>query len=72
MASLPSLSQFAAVSYAATRASSSPAWERLDAPTQALIMGRVRYGLDYLAGGEAGGVIYAVSPSDPPPTRPAE
>lgn len=68
---LPTLTQFAAVSYAATRDPlTMRAWNDLAQAARDVIAGRVRYGLDYLAGGDGNGVIYSAGPGDPPPTSP--
>ena len=68
---LPTLTQFAAVSYAATRDPLvSRAWNDLTQTARDVIAGRVRYGLDYLAGGDGNGTIYSAGPGDPIPVVP--
>jgi len=65
------LMSLAAVSYAATRDPLvSRAWNDLAQAARDVIAGRVRYGLDYLAGGDGNGTIYSAGPGDPPPTAP--
>ena len=68
--SLPTLTQLAAAGHAAST-NSSGAWNALADTAKTAIIARLRYGLDYLAGGDGDGVIYEASPGDPPPVQPA-
>ena len=73
--SLPTLDAFAAAAYASTL-NSAGAWNSLSTAARTEVKARMRWTLDYLAGGEgrAAGTIYeasAASPGDPPPTEPA-
>lgn len=72
MATLPTLTEFAAASYAASTNSAS-AWNALSSAQREDVKARLVFTLDYLAGGagRAAGTIYAAGPSDPPPTEPA-
>lgn len=67
---LPSLERLAYAYYLRRRAPSDPTWDRLTAEQRTGELSAVRWVCDTALGEDAGGVIYAVSPTDPPPTSP--
>jgi len=65
------LQSLSAVAYAANRnPSTMRTWNDLTQAERDVIAGRVRYGLDYLAGGDGNGTIYSAGPTDPIPVQP--
>lgn len=71
MATLPTLERLGYAYYLRRRAPDAPTWDRLTAAQQSAELSAVRWVCDTALGADGAGVVYAVSPGDPPPTSPS-
>jgi hypothetical protein len=71
MATLPTLERLGYAYYLRRRAPDAPTWDRLTAAQRDAELSAVRWVCDTALGADGAGVVYAVSPGDPPPTSPS-
>jgi hypothetical protein len=71
MATLPTLERLGYAYYLRRRAPDAPTWDRLTAAQRSAELSAVRWVCDTALGADGAGVVYAVSPGDPPPTSPS-